>query len=201
MYNGSTGEQLKGGIFIGPTYYQRLKQMPVDKYYHRRTGRADMVTRQPVGGRAQGGALKFGEMERDSLLSHGISLFTKEAFNEKSDGFHYRVGTATGDVEPPQLSGKVNPEQYTPVRRSAAFLADGDAGGFREYMANEATDVTDYKSHADVVRNETVRTNIPTSQVNVPFSTRLLTQECEAMGVGMHLLPANRHPTRIRIAK
>ena len=139
MYNGSTGEQLGGKIFIGPTYYQRLKQMPTDKYYYRRTGRADMVTRQPIGGRAQGGALKLGEMERDSLLSHGISLFTKEAFNEKSDGFQYQIGRETGDVHPPQVSGKVDTDVYTPLKRSMHFLSNDENGGFREYLANDAT--------------------------------------------------------------
>lgn len=199
MYNGSTGEQLDGQVFIGPTYYQRLKQMPTDKYYHRRTGRADMVTRQPIGGRAQGGALKLGEMERDSLLAHGISLFTKEAFSEKSDGFHYQIGSESGDVHPPRVSGKVDDTAYTPLKRSLNFLSNDENGGFREYLANDATDVRDVKSHADVVQNEVVQTNLETSNVHVPFAMRLLSQECEAMGLGMHLIPENHYPTCVRI--
>lgn len=201
MYNGSTGERLDGKVFIGPTYYQRLKQMPTDKYYHRRTGRADMVTRQPIGGRAQGGALKLGEMERDSLLSHGISLFTKEAFNEKSDGFHYQIGRESGDVHPPRVSGKVDDKMYTPLKRSLNFLSNDENGGFREYLANDATNMSDVKAHADVVQNDVVQTNIETSKVNVPFATRLLSQECEAMGLGMHLIPENHYPTRVRITE
>ena len=197
MYNGNTGEQLKGKVFIGPTYYQRLKQMPTDKYYHRRTGRADMVTRQPVGGRAQGGALKLGEMERDSLLSHGISLFTKEAFSEKSDGFQYHVGQESGDVEPPEVSDKVDYTKYTPMRRSMNFLSEDEAGGFREYLSNDATDMTDFKTHADVAHKDTRKTNVKTSRVAVPFAMRLLSQECEAMGVGMHMLPESHYPTVI----
>lgn len=198
MYNGNTGAQLTGQVFVGPTYYQRLKQMPEDKYYHRRTGRADMVTRQPIAGRAQGGALKFGEMERDSLLAHGISQFTKEAFNEKSDGFQYHVSRNTGTVHPPKVSGKVDYDHFTPVRRSMDFLSGDDAGGFKEYLSNETDDVTDYKAHSDVVQNETLRTNEPVSKVNVPFATRLLSQECEAMGVGMRMMAESSEPVDIR---
>lgn len=199
MYNGSTGEKMKGMIFIGPTYYQRLKQMPTDKYYYRRTGRADMVTRQPIGGRAQGGALKLGEMERDSLLSHGISLFTKEAFNEKSDGFHYNVERKSGDVFPPRVSDKVDTKIFTPLKRSTHFLSSDEDGGFREYIANDETDLQNVKPHADVVQHDVVQFNADTSKVNVPFATRLLTQECEAMGIGMHLVPENHYPTRVRM--
>ena len=201
MYNGNTGEKLKSRVFVGPTYYQRLKQMPEDKYYHRRTGRADMVTRQPIGGRALGGGLKFGEMERDSLLAHGVFQFKKEAFNEKSDGFQYHISRNTGMVHPPTLSGKVDYDQYTPVRRSMAFLSGDDAGGFKEYLPNNTDDVTDYKAHADVVQHETVRTNEPVCKVNVPFATRLLSQECEAMGIGMRLMAESSEPVDIRFVK
>ena len=199
MYNGNTGEQLVGEVFIGPTYYQRLKQMPEDKYYHRRTGRADMVTRQPIGGRAQGGALKLGEMERDSLIAHGISQFTKEAFNEKSDGFQYKVNPQNGMVQPPTAKDKVNYDHFTPVRRSMDFLSTDEAGGFKEYIANNAIDATDFKTHAEVVQNETIRNNAPTSTVNIPFSTRLLTQECEAMGVGVRMMTERSYGTEVEV--
>ena len=199
MYNGNTGEQLVGKVFLGPTYYQRLKQMPEDKYYHRRTGRADMVTRQPIGGRAQGGALKLGEMERDSLLAHGISTFTKEAFNEKSDGFHYKVSRNHGMVHPPTAKDKVNYDHFTPVRRTMDFLSTDEAGGFKEYIANHAMDATDYKTHADIVQKETIQTNEPTSTVNIPFTTRLFSQECEAMGVGVRLMTENSYGTEIQV--
>jgi DNA-directed RNA polymerase II subunit RPB2 len=198
LYNGNTGEKLTSEVFVGPTYYQRLKQMPIDKYYHRRTGRADMVTRQPIGGRAQGGALKLGEMERDSLIAHGISQFTKEAFNEKSDGFQYKVSTNTGMVHPPTVTDKVDYDHFTPVRRTMDFLTDDDAGGFKEYLPNDAMNVTDFKSHRDVVQKERLRTNEPECTVNVPFATRLLSQECEAMGVGMRMMTESSEPVEIR---
>lgn len=60
MYNGRTGEQLKVPIFIGPTFYQRLKHMVADKAHSRATGPNVILTRQPVEGRSRDGGLRFG---------------------------------------------------------------------------------------------------------------------------------------------
>lgn len=190
MCNGTTGERLHGEVFYGPTYYQRLKQMPVDKYYWRREGRSDMFTKQPIGGRAQGGALKLGEMERDSLLAHGISSFTKEAFFEKSDHFQYNVSKKRGTVDPPEVQGKIDPTEYVPVRTTMDALHED--GGFRKYLSTQTEEPTDYKSHTDICDpNEQRKTNVDSSKVNVPFATRLFSQECEAMGVGIRFMTAN----------
>lgn len=187
MCDGTTGETAAARVFVGPTYYQRLKQMTVDKVYSRSRGREDLVTRQPVAGRAQGGALKFGEMERDSLLAHGIGGFMKEAWTEKSDAFHYDVDVRTGDVEAPTHKDKVDLTRYTPVRTGTAHLNDDDGGGWRAYLPHDATNVSRTLAHAEVVDRERRPTNRDTARVHVPFAMRLLTMECEAMGMGVHM--------------
>ena len=58
----------------------------------------DQLTRQPVGGRAKGGALKVGNMERDTILSHGASLFLKESFVEKADGTNFKINKENGEL-------------------------------------------------------------------------------------------------------
>ena len=96
MYSGITGEQIKTSIFIGPTYYQRLKIMVADKMHSRGTGPSQYLVRQPASGRANNGGLRIGEMERDSILSHGISNFLNESMMERSDKFKVQVDTNTG---------------------------------------------------------------------------------------------------------
>ena len=98
MYCGTTGDQIKTSIFIGPTYYQRLKIMVADKMHSRGTGPLQHLVRQPASGKANKGGLRIGEMERDSIISHGISGFLNESIMERSDKFNVQIDTTTGMI-------------------------------------------------------------------------------------------------------
>ena len=87
MYSGITGDQIHTDIFIGPTYYQRLKIMVEDKVHSRTTGPLQHMTRQPAGGRANEGGFRIGEMERDAVIGHGVSGFLQESISKRSDGY------------------------------------------------------------------------------------------------------------------
>jgi DNA-directed RNA polymerase II subunit RPB2 len=91
LYNGMTGQQLKAKIFMGPTYYQRLKHMVVDKIHSRATGPINILTRQPAEGRSRSGGLRAGEMERDCMIAHGMARFLKERMMDLSDRFEIYV--------------------------------------------------------------------------------------------------------------
>ena len=96
MYSGISGDQIKTSIFIGPTYYQRLKIMVADKMHSRAIGPLQHLVRQPASGRANKGGLRIGEMERDAIISHGISSFLKESMMERSDAFKVQIDTQSG---------------------------------------------------------------------------------------------------------
>tara|TARA_Y100001935_G_C17310110_1_gene515290 strand:+ start:1906 stop:5607 length:3702 start_codon:yes stop_codon:yes gene_type:complete len=98
MYSGITGDQIKSTVFIGPTYYQRLKIMVADKMHSRGTGPMNYLTKQPAAGRANNGGLRIGEMERDSILSHGIASFLNESVMERSDKYKVQIDNKTGMI-------------------------------------------------------------------------------------------------------
>lgn len=98
LYSGVYGTELKCEIFMGPVYYQRLRHMVSDKFQVRSTGTVDQITRQPIKGRKRGGGVRFGEMERDSLLAHGAAYLLHDRLHTSSDYHIADVCSLCGSV-------------------------------------------------------------------------------------------------------
>ncbi len=98
LYDGKSGAQIPTAIFIAPVYYMRLKHMVEDKWQARTTGRKEQRTHQPTGGRGKEGGLRFGELERDAVITHGIAGFLRESVMKRSDGTKFPICTGCGTV-------------------------------------------------------------------------------------------------------
>ncbi len=85
LFDGRTGEQFKQNIAVGYMYILKLHHMVEDKIHMRSTGPYSLITQQPLGGRAQNGGQRFGEMEVWALLGHGAAHTLREILTYKSD--------------------------------------------------------------------------------------------------------------------
>jgi len=85
LYDGRTGEQYKQDIAVGYMYIMKLHHMVEDKIHMRSIGPYSLITQQPLGGKAQGGGQRFGEMEVWALLGYGAAHTLREILTIKSD--------------------------------------------------------------------------------------------------------------------
>ncbi len=125
MYNGITGQRMPVKIFIGNMFYLKLKYMVADKMHSRASGKIALLTRQPIEGRARGGALRLGEMEQEALVGHGASLLLKERYD--SDKVVINICTKCGaividdQIHNKKVCSLCHSNQVEPVEVSYAF--------------------------------------------------------------------------------
>jgi DNA-directed RNA polymerase II subunit RPB2 len=165
LYNGYTGEQIYSEIFIGPTYYMRLKHMVKDKINYRATGRRSALTRQTNQGRANDGGLRIGEMERDGIMGHGLSYFLNESYMVRGDQYYMAVCNKTGTIA-----------IYNPNKN--LFLSPMADGPLSFNRTPEGEPILDVFS----------RFGRSFSLLRVPYALKLLIQELQVMNVQMRII-------------
>jgi DNA-directed RNA polymerase I subunit RPA2 len=107
MVSGFTGEQFEVDIYIGLVYYQRLRHMVSDKFQVRSLGPNNPLTQQPIKGRKAGGGIRFGEMERDSLLAHGAAYLLHDRLHACSDRHVASICSHCGSLLAPAATLRV----------------------------------------------------------------------------------------------
>ena len=165
LYNGTTGEQIESEIFIGPTYYMRLKHMVKDKINFRARGPNTNLTRQPVQGRANDGGLRIGEMERDGIIGHGAAHFLQESMLIRGDIYYMAICNKTG--------------------MTAIYNPDNDV--FMSPMADGPIEFNDALTDNPKLVNIT-RFGRSFSVVQIPYSFKLLIQELQTMNCVMRII-------------
>ena len=114
IYQGHTGRPLNARVFIGPTFYQRLKHLTDDKVHSRARGPVAMLTHQPLEGRSCDGGLRMGEMECDCLVTHGCANFMRDRFLCNSDQYRIHICERCGLTAQSNLK-KMTYECHTPT--------------------------------------------------------------------------------------
>ena len=112
LYDGRTGEEFDNRISVGVMYFLKLSHMIDDKMHARSTGPYSLVTQQPLGGKAQFGGQRFGEMEVWALEAYGAAYTLQEILTYKSDDVDGRVKTYEAIVKGEPLPQPGVPESF-----------------------------------------------------------------------------------------
>ena len=112
VYDGRTGEQFPNKVTVGYMYYLKLHHLVDDKIHARSTGPYSMVTQQPLGGKAQFGGQRFGEMEVWALEAYGAAYTLQEILTIKSDDVVGRVKTYEAIVKGEPIPRPGIPESF-----------------------------------------------------------------------------------------
>ena len=123
LYDGRSGEQFREPITVGTSYMLKLGHMVDDKIHARSTGPYSLVTQQPLGGKAQFGGQRFGEMEVWALYAYGASNVLQEILTVKSDDTQGRVKTYESIVKGENVPMAGIPESFKVLVKEIRSLA------------------------------------------------------------------------------
>ncbi len=149
LYDGRTGEQFDNPVTVGIMYYLKLHHLVDDKIHARSTGPYSLVTQQPLGGKAQFGGQRFGEMEGWALEAYGAAYTLQEILTVKSDDVIGRVKAYEAIVKGHNIPTPGVPESFKVLIRELKSLAlditvldaDGNVVKIKDSSAEETDKV------------------------------------------------------------
>ena len=160
VYDGRTGEKFDNRVTVGYMYYLKLHHLVDDKIHARSTGPYSLVTQQPLGGKAQFGGQRFGEMEVWALEAYGAAYTLQEILTVKSDDVEGRVKTYEAIVKGEPIPQPGIPESFRVMLKELQSLGmdvvvqdkDGNEIDMRQNFDDEETGF----DMRDVAGSETV---------------------------------------------
>ena len=157
LFDGRTGEEFREPITVGTSYILKLGHMVDDKIHARSTGPYSLVTQQPLGGKAQFGGQRFGEMEVWALYAYGASSVLQEILTVKSDDTVGRVKTYESIVKGENVPVPGIPESFKVLVKEIRSLAldiepmhDADEDASAPVTAEETSALDDLAALAGV---------------------------------------------------
>ena len=157
LYDGRTGEPFENRTTVGIMYMLKLHHLVIDKMHARSTGPYSLVTQQPLGGKAQLGGQRFGEMEVWALEAYGASNILQEMLTVKSDDVVGRLKTYEAIVKGENITELGIPESFKVLIKELQGLAldikvlteDKQEIGLKELMEDEKDMLSSIKPRSD----------------------------------------------------
>ncbi len=196
LYDGRTGEQFEQDISVGYMYILKLHHMVEDKIHMRSIGPYSLITQQPLGGKAQGGGQRFGEMEVWALLGYGAAYTLREMLTIKSDDIMGRSAAFDSIVRGERISHHYAPASFNVLLHTLRGLAldvelmrGGQPMGVRKGPGSEVSDFDAVRirpaspekilewSHGEVTKPETINYRTQRPEKNSLFDEKIFGPE------------------------
>jgi len=197
LYDGRTGEAFEQDIAVGYMYILKLHHMVEDKIHMRSIGPYSLITQQPLGGKAQGGGQRFGEMEVWALLGYGAAYTLREMLTIKSDDIQGRSAAFDSIVRGERITHHFAPASFNVLLHTLRGLAldvelmrnGAPVGGSRKTPGAEASDFDAVRirpasperilewSHGEVTKPETINYRTQRPEKNSLFDEKIFGPE------------------------
>ena len=194
VYDGRTGEKFDNRVTVGYMYYLKLHHLVDDKIHARSTGPYSLVTQQPLGGKAQFGGQRFGEMEVWALEAYGAAYTLQEILTVKSDDVEGRVKAYEAIVKGEPIPQPGIPESFRVMLKELQSLGldvvvqdkDGNEIDMRQNFDDEETgfDMRDIAGTEDVLQKNELEGGFTTKDADEDFNgnTEMMEEDSAAAG-------------------